>query len=111
MRDLFNLPVPKSRAPRVATANSTTDPNEPAAPPVPPPPPPPTAVEILRKKAENFKLVGISLGDPPLAMIEDKSNGKTFFVRAGEMLLDLKVQSVSKKTVVLGYQDARHELF
>ena len=85
--------------------------SEPTQPAAPPPPPPPTAAEMLRKKTENFKLVGISLGDPPLAMIEDKSNGKTYFLRAGEMLFDLKVQSISKKTVVLGYQDARHELF
>jgi hypothetical protein len=58
----------------------------------------------------NLKLVGISMSDDPDAMIEDSSLQKTFFVKAGSMLGDLTVETITKDKVVLKYNKEMFEL-
>ena len=59
---------------------------------------------------KNFKLVGISWSDDPDAMIEDAKALRTFFVKRGQMLGEVKVQAIFKDKVVLSYQGEEIEL-
>jgi len=58
----------------------------------------------------HLKLVGISMSDDPDAMIEDSNLQKTFFVKAGSMLGDLTVETITKDKVVLKYNKEIFEL-
>jgi len=49
----------------------------------------------------HLKLVGISMSDDPDAMIEDTQLQKTFFVKKGAMVGDLRVDNITKDKVVL----------
>ncbi len=49
----------------------------------------------------NLKLVGISMSADPDAMIEDTQIQKTFFVKKGSMIGDLKVDNITKDKVTL----------
>jgi hypothetical protein len=53
--------------------------------------------------AQTLKLVGISWSESPDAMIEDTKAGKTFFVKKGQSVNDLKVEAIYKEKVVLRY--------
>ena len=56
---------------------------------------------------ESLKLVGISWSDNPDAIIEDTKDTKTFFVKIGQKIGDVKVQAIFKDKVVLSYQGKR----
>jgi hypothetical protein len=58
----------------------------------------------------TLKLVGISMSDNPDAMIEDTKLEKTFFVKAGSMIGDLRVDEITKDKVVLKYNKELFEL-
>jgi hypothetical protein len=58
----------------------------------------------------NLKLVGISMSDNPDAMIEDTRLQKTFFVKMGSMVGDLRVDLITKDKVVLKYNKELFEL-
>jgi len=59
---------------------------------------------------KNFRLVGISWSNDPDAMIEDTKALRTFFVKRGQMLGDVKVEAISKDKVVLSYEGEEVEL-
>ncbi|MBU1061610.1 MAG: hypothetical protein KJ957_01620 [Candidatus Omnitrophica bacterium] len=59
---------------------------------------------------QNLKLVGISWSDDPDAMIEDTKAMRTFFVKRGQMIGDIKVQAIFKDKVILGYAGEEMEL-
>ncbi len=59
---------------------------------------------------ETLKLVGISWSDNPDAIIEDTRDTKTFFVKTGQKIGDVKVQAIFKDKVVLSYQGEETEL-
>jgi hypothetical protein len=58
----------------------------------------------------NLKLVGISMSDDPDAMVEDTKLEKTFFVKAGSMIGDLRVDEITKDKIVLKYNKELFEL-
>ena len=60
---------------------------------------------------QGWKLVGISWGDKPLAMVEDSSSGRTYFLRQGQEINGVKVQAISKEKVTLTYEGEEGELF
>jgi hypothetical protein len=66
-----------------------------------------TPAEVISAKAaeatKNFKLVGISWSDNPDAIIEDTKNGQTFFVKKGQVIDEMVVESIAKEKVVLRY--------
>jgi hypothetical protein len=66
-------------------------------------------VQII-ELAKNFKLVGISWSDDPDVMIEDTSSKRTFFVKRGQAIGDIKVQAVFKDKVILSYGKEEMEL-
>jgi len=59
---------------------------------------------------QNLKLVGISWSNDPDAMIEDTKALKTFFVKRGQMIGEVKVQAIFKDRVVLSYEGEELEL-
>lgn len=59
---------------------------------------------------QHLNLVGISWSNDPDAMIEDTRALRTFFVRRGQMIGEVKVQAIFKDKVVLGYDGEEIEL-
>jgi len=103
-RDLFNpMPPPKPQKPKSKA--------EPVKPPGGAKPPKPTPLEILQTKAKTLKLVGISWGETPIAMIEDTTNKETSFLKAGEFSNEIQVKTILKDRVVLSHGDAEYDLF
>jgi hypothetical protein len=71
----------------------------------------PSAQGPLNEMLAGYKLVGISVGDQPLAMIEEISTGRTFFLRKGQEFKDMKVQDVSREKVTVTYEGQEADLF
>ena len=59
---------------------------------------------------EHLKLVGISWSNDPDAIIEDTKDTKTFFVKTGQKIGEVKVQAIFKDKVILSYQGEETEL-
>jgi len=59
---------------------------------------------------KNLNLVGIAWEDEPHAMIENKISGKTFFVKKGEFLYQLKVEKIMVDKIVLNCKGEKFEL-
>jgi len=103
-RDLFTLaPPPKPEKPEPKA--------QPVKPPEPPQAPKPTSLEILREKAKTLKLVGVSWGETPLAMIEDTAKRETSFLKAGQSINDIRIKAILKDRAILSYEDAEYDLF
>lgn len=64
----------------------------------------------LQEMAKDLSLVGISWGEEPLAMVEDKKANKTHFLKKGDMLDNLKVEDVLKDRVILSFMGETMEL-
>lgn len=64
----------------------------------------------IMEATQHLKLVGISWSNDPDAMIEDSKAGRTFFMKRGQMLGEIKVQAIFKDKVVLGYEGEEIEL-
>jgi hypothetical protein len=60
--------------------------------------------------AQDLHLVGISWSVSPEAMIEDSKTGRTFFVKRGELVNDMKVEMIHKDRVILRFESERIEL-
>ena len=105
-RDLFSLSAPPSPKPEKLQPKV-----EPVKPAEPAQPPKPTPLEILRDKAKALKLVGISWGETPLAMIEDTAKGETSFLKAGQFINEMRIKAILKDRVVLSYGNAEYDLF
>jgi hypothetical protein len=58
----------------------------------------------------QLKLVGISWSNDPDAMIEDAKAMRTFFVKRGQMIGEIKVQAILKDKVILSYGGEEIEL-
>jgi type II secretory pathway component PulC len=79
---------------------------------VKPPPPPPPKVSI-EQKAKNFKLMGISWGNNPKAIITDMANQSMYFVSVGEKIqgTDLTVEEIYKDQVVISSEGDEMSMF
>ena len=82
-------------------------PGAPAADMAVPAPPSSKLAELL----QGLKLVGISWGAEPLAMIEDAATGRTYFLKRGQEMKGVKVQAISKEKVTVTYEGEEGELF
>jgi hypothetical protein len=103
-RDIFALPLPpQPEAPPTPVA--AVRPPEPVTPPKPDP------ADTLREKAKNLKLVGISWGATPVAMIEDTEKKETLFLTAGQAIFEMTVKAILKDRVVLSDGNAEYDLF
>ncbi len=65
--------------------------------------------EII-EATQHLKLVGISWSSDPDAMVEDTKALKTFFVKRGQTIGDVRVQAIFKDKVVLTYRGEEIEL-
>lgn len=68
--------------------------------------PPPIIVEAT----QHLKLVGISWSNDPDAMIEDARALRTFFVKRGQMIGQVKIEAIFKDKVILSYGGEEVEL-
>jgi len=66
--------------------------------------------EKIVEAVKDLRLVGISWSNDPDAMIEDGKALRTFFVKRGQMIGDIKVQAIFKDKVVLDYGGEEIEL-
>ena len=103
-RDIFNpAPAPRPKKP------------EPKAIPLQPlkplPPPQSNAMQVLQEKIKTLKLVGISWGEDPVAMIEDTTKKETNFLKAGQSINEIQVKTILRDKVVLSYKDAEYDIF
>lgn len=71
----------------------------------------PAASSAITDALQGTKLVGISLGEEPLAMMEDTATGRTYFVKKGQEFKGIKVQQISKEKVTVTYEGQEAELF
>ncbi|OGW75764.1 MAG: hypothetical protein A2Z72_01315 [Omnitrophica bacterium RBG_13_46_9] len=62
------------------------------------------------EEIQRFRLVGISWSKNPDAMIEDTVALRTFFVKRGQMLGNVKVEGIFKDKVILSFEDEETEL-
>ena len=58
----------------------------------------------------DLKLVGISWGKDPEAMIEDKKTSKTYFLKTGDTINTLKVDTILKDKVIFNSGGEKMEL-
>ncbi len=103
-RDLFNPVAPS--APQKAEAKA-----EPVKPPEATKPPEPTPLDVLRERAKTLKLVGISWGSVPVAMIEDTAKHETSFLKERESINQIRIKAILRDRVVLSYGNAEYDLF
>jgi hypothetical protein len=64
----------------------------------------------VTEATQNLKLVGISWSDDPDVMIEDTKTQRTFFLKKGQMIDDIKLEAVFKDKVILNYLGEEIEL-
>lgn len=88
-RDIFKMGAKKPTA-------QATSPNGPSS--------------SIIEATQHLKLVGISWSKDPDAMIEDTKALRTFFVKRGQMIGEIKVQAIFKDKVVLGFGGEEIEL-
>ncbi len=67
------------------------------------PPPPPSPKVPIEEKARGLKLIGISWGENPKAIIRDESSQDMYFVREKEVIqgTELKIEKILKNEVVI----------
>ena len=75
---------------------------------------PEVQVEQLQKMASNFGLVGISWDEEPMAkpmaMIEDKTEKRTYFLRKGDKIGEFNIDDIFESKVILSLEGKTIEL-
>jgi len=64
----------------------------------------------IAEAAKNLRLVGISWSNDPDAMIEDTKLSRVYFLKNGEMIGNIKIETIFKDRVVLSYEGEELEL-
>jgi hypothetical protein len=106
-RDLFSPVAPvKAKKPEPEAKKPKPEAKKPVK-----KPPPPTSIQILEEKVKSLKLVGISWGKTPVAMIEDTASRETSFLKTGQFINEIQIKSILKDRAVLGLGDAEYDLF
>lgn len=59
---------------------------------------------------ENLQLVGIAWGAQPEAMIREKKEGRTFFLKTGDQLKGVTVKEILKDRVIVEYEGQTKEI-
>ena len=67
------------------------------------------AKKVLNTLVQDLALVGISWGKEPQVMIEDKKAKKTYFLKTGEMINELKIETILKDRIILTYDGEEME--
>lgn len=70
----------------------------------------PVSSSGIAEAVQNLRLVGIAWSNDPDAMIEDISIPKTYFVKRGAKIGEIKIQAIFKNKVILNYGGQEIEL-
>jgi len=67
----------------------------------------------LSDLAKDLKVVGISWGNLPKALIHSEKDNDTYFVRQGQRIgsSDIKIKKIEQKAVIIMYEDQEMELW
>ncbi|MFA5272299.1 MAG: hypothetical protein WC412_08220 [Candidatus Omnitrophota bacterium] len=60
---------------------------------------------------KDINLVGIISGDEPQAVIEDKKAQKTYYLRKGQYIGELRLEDILEGKIVLNYNGQNYELY
>ena len=66
--------------------------------------------KALKEFTKDLNLLGIVTGKNPQAIIEDKKEGKTYFVNKGDSIGVLRVEEIREDRVILNYQGEQLDL-
>jgi hypothetical protein len=64
----------------------------------------------VQRLAQDLKLVGVILDNNPQAIIESKSENKTYFLHGGEIVGNFRVEVISESKVILSYGQEKIQL-
>jgi len=64
----------------------------------------------LQEMVSDLDLVGISLDDEPMAMIENKKEEKTFFLKKGDKIGEFEIEEIQENKVILNFKGNKIEL-
>jgi len=73
--------------------------------PAPKPTEPTKPKVTLQQIIAGYTFVGILFGDEPQAIVEDKKSGQSFYLKAGQNLGEIKIESVERGKVTLSCGD------
>jgi hypothetical protein len=71
---------------------------------------PAVAASAITEAMEHLKLVGISWSSDPDAMIEDTKALRTFFVKRGHMIGQVRIEAIFKDKIILSCEGKEAEL-
>lgn len=72
--------------------------------------PPPAAKSVESPVLESLQLVGIAWGTEPEAMIREKTEGRTFFLKQGDELKGVVVKEILKDRVIVEFEGQTKEI-
>lgn len=72
--------------------------------------PPPAAPTVQSPVLDNLQLVGIAWGTEPEAMIREKTEGRTFFLKQGDELKGVVVKEILKDRVIVEFEGEIKEI-
>ena len=65
---------------------------------------------LKETRFKDLTLIGILSGKTPQAIIEDKKESKTYFLKEGELLGEMRVEQILNEKVTLSYEGEQFEL-
>lgn len=70
------------------------------------------AQEKLKEAARDLKVVGISWGETPKALLRSEKDKTTYFLKKGQQIgtMDVDVREITKQKVTIGYKNEQFEL-
>lgn len=70
------------------------------------------AMEKLKEAARDLKVVGISWGETPKALIRSERDKTTYFLKQGQQVgsMDVDIRAITKQKVTIGYKTEEFEL-
>jgi hypothetical protein len=70
------------------------------------------AQEKLKEAASDLKVVGISWGETPKALVRSEKDKTTYFLKKGQRVgtMDVDVREITKQKVTIGYKNEQFEL-
>jgi len=64
----------------------------------------------LQEMSSDLSLVGISLDEEPVAMIENKKEEKTYFLKEGDKIGEFEIENIQENKVILNFKGKKIEL-
>ncbi|MFA5164241.1 MAG: hypothetical protein WC481_01585 [Candidatus Omnitrophota bacterium] len=70
------------------------------------------AMEKLKEAARDLKVVGISWGETPKALLRSEKDKTTYFLKQGQQVgtMDVDIRTITKQKVTIGYKAEEYEL-